>query len=91
MAYNHPTDDIPLQNRQKQDVDANDHVYQAPPRQQQPRKGLVQFGQLGMFGADAKRITWVVYIFTIIQIAVFIAELVKNGKFELENFAAMEG
>lgn len=40
----------------------------------------VRFGELGMLGANnRKRIPWVVYMFTIIQVAVFIGEIVKNG------------
>ncbi len=43
------------------------------------RKGRVRFGELGMMGANRKRIPYVVYLLTTIQIAVFIAEIVKNG------------
>lgn len=79
MAYNHPTDDIPLQNRPK-DLDGNDidHVYEAPRRRKS--KKAVRFGELGMLGSNTKRIPWVVYIFTVAQIGVFIGEIVKNGK-----------
>ena len=81
MAYNHPTDDIPLQDRSSANKygDMTDHVYEAPQRQKKPRRGRVRIGELGMLGANAKRIPWVVYVFTVIQVAVFIAEIVKNG------------
>jgi hypothetical protein len=46
-------------------------------RRKKPQK--IAFGQLGMFGADRKRIPWVTYIFTVAQIAVFIAEIARNG------------
>lgn len=83
-------DDIPLQSRQPtqphKDVEMNDndHVYDAPQGSRRSKsrrdKKKVGFGQLGMFGADRKGIPWVVYIFTLVQVAVFIAEIVKNGK-----------
>jgi hypothetical protein len=81
MAYNHPADDIPLQSQSRtsaKDTEMQDHVYDAPQRPRK-RKGAVRFGELGMFGANAKRIPWVVYFFTIVQVAVFIGEIVKNG------------
>ncbi|KAK3325746.1 hypothetical protein B0H66DRAFT_599888 [Apodospora peruviana] len=84
MAYNHPTDDIPLQNQGSgrgngvKDSDLQDHVYDAP-QQQRPRKGRVRFGELGMLGSNAKKIPFVVYLFTIIQVGVFIGEIVKNA------------
>ena len=34
-----------------------------------------------MFGASKKKIPFVVYTFTVIQIAVFIGEIIKNGKY----------
>ncbi|KAK1971322.1 rhomboid family protein [Colletotrichum sublineola] len=82
-------DDIPLQSRQPtqplKDVEMNDtdHVYDAPQgsrRSKSRRDKKVGFGQLGMFGADRKGIPWVVYIFTAVQIAVFIAEIAKNAQ-----------
>ena len=84
MTYNHPTDDIPLQdhgnNRNSvKDQDLQDHVYDAPQRKK--KKGRVQFGELGMMGSNPKKIPFMVYIFTIIQVGVFIAEIVKNGKY----------
>lgn len=80
IAYNHPTDDIPLQNRSSANKygDMNDHVYEAP-RHKKKSKGRVRLGELGMLGSDNKRIPWVVYVFTVAQVAVFIGEIVKNG------------
>ena len=78
-------DNIPLQDRAGKDaVDPalNDHVYDAPGETRQTRRKKakkVPLGALGMFGADKKRIPWVVYIFTVVQIAVFVGEIVKNG------------
>ena len=84
MAYNHPTDDIPLQSRNQnrdaaKDAEMQDHVYDAPQRTKS-RKRRVKFGELGMLGSNQKRIPFVVYLFTVVQIAVFIGEIVKNGK-----------
>ncbi|CAG9943287.1 unnamed protein product [Clonostachys rosea f. rosea IK726] len=80
------TDAILLQDRpHKHDAESgfNDHIYDAPTRGPSGRKKKgkrkVQLGELGMFGSDKKRIPFVVYIFTIAQVAVFIAELVKMG------------
>lgn len=78
-----PTGDIPLQDRPGKGGEMNDHIYdasgaQAPPRRSKNQK-KIQLGELGMFGAGKKRIPFVTYAFTIIQIAVFIAEIVKNG------------
>lgn len=63
----------------------NDHIYDAPAgasgskrRRKKDRK--VGLGELGMFGADKKRIPWVVYIFSVAQVAFFIATIVRNGK-----------
>jgi len=83
-------DDIPLQSRQPtqphKDVEMNDtdHVYDAPQGSRRSKsqrdKKKVGFGQLGMFGADRKGIPWVVYVFTLVQTAVFIGEIVKNAQ-----------
>ncbi|KAK2065711.1 rhomboid family protein [Colletotrichum caudatum] len=83
-------DDIPLQSRQPtqphKDVETNDidHVYDAPQGSRRSKsqrdKKKIGFGQLGMFGADRKGIPWVVYFFTLVQIAVFIGEIVKNAQ-----------
>ncbi|KAJ4418966.1 hypothetical protein N0V85_001225 [Neurospora sp. IMI 360204] len=77
--------DIPLEDRsggrnKNNDPEMQDHVYDAPqPQQKKPRSGRISMGQLGMHGSNAKRIPFVVYFFTTVQVAVFIAELVKNG------------
>ena len=76
-------EDIPLQDRPKDpemNSDApNDHVYDAT--QTRRKKGRkVRVGELGMFGADKKRIPWVVYIFTVAQVAVFIGQMIRAGK-----------
>jgi hypothetical protein len=90
VAYNHPTDDIPLQNQGQglrdapKDSEMQDHVYDAS-QQQKSRRGRVRFGELGMLGANAKRIPFVVYFFTLVQVAVFIAEIVKNGEYWLPS------
>jgi hypothetical protein len=79
----HNTEDIPLQNRPQKDMEMNDHVYEsnaAASSERRSKKGKVGFGQLGMFGSDKKRIPLVVYLFSIIQVAVFVGEIVKNGR-----------
>lgn len=83
MPY--PPENIPLQDRTyKQDAEiGTDHVYDAPgssAARRRKKKGKVGLGQLGMMGADRKRIPWVVYIFTIAQVVVFIVEIARNGK-----------
>lgn len=72
-------EDIPLQDRPK-DPETNDHIYDAAGQPTRQKSHKVRFGELGMFGADKKRIPWVVYALTIIQVAVFIGEIVRNGK-----------
>ncbi|KAI0805381.1 hypothetical protein GGR55DRAFT_681289 [Xylaria sp. FL0064] len=80
------TDEIPLRPHNKTPGylnDSTDHVYDADPaprRRGPATRGGVHFGQMGMFGSDKKRIPIVVYLFSIIQIAVFIAELVKAAQ-----------
>ncbi|KKY30119.1 putative rhomboid family membrane protein [Diaporthe ampelina] len=75
----HPQDAIPLQDRGAKDPnDDLDHVYEAPQRRRTERKQGVRFGELGMFGAYGNRIPWVVYIFTVVQVGVFIGEVAKN-------------
>ncbi|KAM3504631.1 hypothetical protein MY10362_003449 [Beauveria mimosiformis] len=75
-------EDIPLQDRPPKDGEPTDHIYDAPaaPRQRSRRgKGKVRVGELGMLGSDKKRIPFVVYFFSLVQVAVFIAEIAKNG------------
>jgi hypothetical protein len=77
-------DDIPLRDNPavplKDDdrTDPTDHVYDAPPnmlgREQPNRKSGI-----GFFKQPLAKVPWVVYTFTVIQIAVFIAEIAKNG------------
>lgn len=82
-------DGIPLRDRNGiKDTDSPDHVYDVPQGGgmagsgvglDDRRKGPVRFGELGMFGANRKRIPWVVYIFTVAQVAYFLAEIIRNG------------
>ncbi|KAI8628628.1 rhomboid-domain-containing protein [Xylariaceae sp. FL1651] len=80
------TDEIPLRQHNKPPGyinDSTDHVYDADPSPRargKGRGGRLRFGELGMLGSDKKRIPVVVYLFSIIQIAVFIAELVKSAQ-----------
>lgn len=47
-----------------------------------PQKAAKKRRKHGFFGG---KIPWVVYIFTLIQVGVFIGELVKNGRsFEMD-------
>ncbi|KXX75279.1 Inactive rhomboid protein 1 [Madurella mycetomatis] len=82
MAYNHPADDIPLRDQTSRlhpkDAEMQDHVYDAP-QADRPRKARVRLGELGMLGSNRKRIPFVVYFFTLVQVAVFIGEIVKNA------------
>ncbi|KAI0393958.1 rhomboid-domain-containing protein [Xylariaceae sp. FL0594] len=80
-------DEIPLQPHNKLPTgylnESNDHVYDAEPapRRGGPLKaGRLGFGQLGMMNSNKKRIPIFVYIFTTIQVAVFIYELVKAAQ-----------
>lgn len=79
-------DFIPLQDQPgkrtlpvRHEYPSTDHIYDAGPPEDPPkprRRGL------GMFkGEPGVRTAWVVWLFTTIQIAVFIAELVKSGQF----------
>ncbi|GAW11854.1 hypothetical protein ANO14919_012070 [Xylariales sp. No.14919] len=79
-------DEIPLQQHNKAPGylnDSTDHVYDADPTPR--RRGTatgrgISFGQMGMLGSGKTRIPIVVYLFSIIQVAVFIAELVKAAQ-----------
>ncbi|KAK3994737.1 hypothetical protein QBC44DRAFT_390935 [Cladorrhinum sp. PSN332] len=90
MAYNHPADDIPLRDQSQRyppgkdaAIEMQDHVYDAPqqPEGSKRRTGkLVRFGELGMLGGKGKnKIPFVVYFFTLVQVAVFIGEIIKNA------------
>ncbi len=79
-------EDIPLQDRPRKDGEPNDHVYDAAAAPgQSSRRGKVRVGELGMLGSDKKRIPFVVYFFSLVQAAVFIAEIVKNGELHRPN------
>lgn len=78
-------DDIPLRDHRKDgtfnnNLEAGDHVYGASQSQRQRKPYKARFGELGMFGADSKRIPFVVYFFTIVQVGVFVGELVRNAQ-----------
>lgn len=88
----HSNDNIPLQDRPSAMVGtigapkpdaSNDHVYDAEPgynQQATQKRRRVQWGQLGMWSSNKKRIPFMVYLFTAIQVGVFIGELVKNSQ-----------
>lgn len=80
----HAQGDIPLQDRTGKNGDMNDHIYDAPETgmagEGRKKKKKVRVGELGMLGSDKKRIPWVCYVFTVVQVAVFIGEVIKNGK-----------
>jgi membrane associated rhomboid family serine protease len=66
-------------------MDSTDHVYDTAERgrgrsatSKTPRG--VRFGELGMLGTGKRRIPIFVYLFTIIQLGVFIGELVKMAQ-----------
>lgn len=81
----HHGQDIPLQDRPPKDVEMNDHIYDAPGgshgSKKKNKQGKVRLGELGMFGSGKKRIPWIVYLFSLIQVGVFIGEIVRNSKF----------
>ncbi|PHH64961.1 hypothetical protein CDD81_3598 [Ophiocordyceps australis] len=82
-SRSHVAEDIPLQDQIGKNNTFNDHIYDAPDAAQTTRrsknKGKVRLGELGMFGADRKRIPFITYLFTLVQVAVFIGEVVRNG------------
>jgi hypothetical protein len=77
-------DDIPLRDHvPKQNIET-DHVYDA--RESGMPAGIGSGGEspkrgFGYFKTPKGKIPWVVYGFTIIQVAVFIAEIVRNGEY----------
>lgn len=80
------TDDIPLRNQSNKShgyaADSTDHVYDTAD-QERGHRGIpkrLRFGELGMLGSEKRRIPIVVYLFSLIQLAVFIAELVKAAQ-----------
>ncbi|KAG5999662.1 hypothetical protein E4U43_001936 [Claviceps pusilla] len=77
-------DDIPLRDRTAKDDDVTDHIYDAPElgaagHTKKKKKKGIRVGELGMLASNKKRIPWACYTFSIIQIGVFIGEIVKNG------------
>ncbi|KAI2636327.1 rhomboid-domain-containing protein [Hypomontagnella submonticulosa] len=81
------TDEIPLRQQNKPPgftADSNDHVYDTPDpepgRRGPPKRGLLRFGEMGMLGSEKRRIPIMVYLFSLIQIVVFIVELVKAAQ-----------
>jgi hypothetical protein len=76
-------DDIPLRDHpgmQMKDHDTADHVYDAPaapPHMMEEARPNRKSG-LGYF-KSGKKIAWICYIMTTIQVGVFIGEIVKNG------------
>lgn len=87
LASNDPYDDensIPLSGQRAKHASATTlspilpHEQDDPfVRDADPRKGKRRKGKDGWFRG---KITWVVYVLSIIQLAVFIAEVAKNGK-----------
>lgn len=81
-------DAIPLRDQgPAKENNTTDHVYdaaEAPPYLQNRRPNR-DSRFVKVLGGKNGRIPWVVYTFTIIQIAVFIAEIAKNGEFILET------
>lgn len=74
-------DDIPLRDHSAGPAkgdEPTDHVYDAPP----PVMGEQRSNRRGRNFSKSRlaKIPWVVYILTLIQVAVFIAELAKNGR-----------
>lgn len=76
-------DDIPLQDKRlPRHVDMIDHVYDADPAmlpRRAPSGRRRQGGWQARFRGRNGNISWVVYILTTIQIAVFIAEIARNA------------
>ncbi|KAG6041222.1 hypothetical protein E4U41_005505 [Claviceps citrina] len=77
-------DDIPLRDRTAKHDDETDHIYDAPEMgmvghiKKKPKKGI-RVGEFGMLGADKRRVPWACYTFSVVQVAVFIGEIIKNG------------
>lgn len=82
-SINSFSDDIPLRDYTPKQNMETDHVYDA--RESGIPSGLGNGrdsprGRFGHFRAPRGKIAWVVWCLTTIQVAVFIAELVKNGE-----------
>jgi len=63
------------------DNNSTDHVYDAPAPSQLEQGRKNRFSAMGMLKQPGKRIPWLVYILTTIQVVVFIVEIVKNGMY----------
>jgi hypothetical protein len=77
-------DDIPLRDHPGlpiKDNDSTDHVYDAPAPAQLEEGRRNRFSAMDMLKKPKGKIPWLVYILTTIQVAVFIAEIVKNGMY----------
>jgi hypothetical protein len=77
-------DDIPLRDHPAvtgKDNNSTDHVYDAPAPAQMEEGRKNRFSGMGMLRKPKGRIPWLVYILTTVQVAVFIAEIVKNGMY----------
>jgi hypothetical protein len=77
-------DDIPLRDHPAvpaKDNNSTDHVYDAPAPALMEEGRRNRFSGLGMLRKPKGRIPWLVYILTTVQVAVFIAEIVKNGMY----------
>lgn len=76
-------DDIPLRTNIKTNNNTTDHVYDASDvgMAPSPTEGRQNKRRShGFMKWEKGRVPWVVYTLTIIQVAVFIAELAKAGK-----------
>jgi len=82
-------DDIPLRDHPgmpAKDNNSTDHVYDAPAPalMEEGRRRPNRLSGLGKgLLKTKKRIPWVVYTLTLIQVVVFLVEIVKNGMFYL--------
>jgi hypothetical protein len=78
-------DNIPLKDhpgKPGMDNDSTDHVYDAPlapPKLMEEGRNKRRTSGLGKYTQPKKRIAWVVYALTLVQVGVFIGEIVKNG------------
>ena len=72
-------DDIPLRDQGRKHM-STDHVYDAAELGMAAKRENKRPG-FNFFRKSGGRIPWVVYTLTIIQTAVFIAEIVKSGKY----------
>jgi hypothetical protein len=74
-------DDIPLRDHPgmpNKDNNSTDHVYDAPAPSQLGQGRKNRFSGMGLLKQPGKRIPWLVYILTTVQVVVFIVEIVKN-------------